>query len=331
MPPRPYAHALLVATALAAPALAQEGPAEVARRELIAQAEAAATAGDHARAVRLGERAAQLRVTPTIHYFLAREHLALDHPVEALSYAGSCARAAEADPTVRNRDTVLDACRALAAETGARVGRITVRVAGPAPAGLAVRVQGSELAATLLDVAYPVAPGLVVVEASAPGRRAYRREVQVAAGRSESVELRLEAEEVAPPAPVVVAPPRVVAPPPAAPVRDPSVGPWIVAGAGAASLVVGAVFYGLATGAQDDRTRAQRAGNEADANRFDASYVDSLVSANVAFVVGAVALAGGVTWFVLDRVSRPAPRSVALRWGVAPTARGLSVGLGGSF
>ncbi|MDB4929319.1 MAG: hypothetical protein JWM10_1803, partial [Myxococcaceae bacterium] len=282
----------------------------------------------HARAVQLGERAAQLRVTPTIHYFLAREYLALDRPVEALAYGGSCARAAEADATLRNRDSVLQACRAVVADTERRVGRVTVRVPAPVPAGLVVRVRGSDLSPALYDVAYPVGVGVVVVEASAPGRRPFRRELRVAAGRIEAVEVSLE---VAPVAAAAVAAP--VARVPVEPVdsRPRPVGPWILAGGGVAGLVLGAVFYGLATGAQHDRDVATDGMDATGAESFDRSYAGSLEAANWSYAIGAAALVGGATWFVIDRVTRRGSRPAALGLNVAPTARGLTLGLGGVF
>lgn len=304
MNPRLAPAALLIGLALTgAAASAQEGPAEVARRDLIAQAEAAAAAGDHARALQLGERAAQIRVTPTIHYFLAMQHLALDHPVEALGYSGACARAAEADPALRNRDAVLEACRAIATTTAQRVGRLTVHVAPDAPEGLAVRVQDGTLPAALYGVAYPVTPGVVVVEASAPGHLPFRREVTVAVGEAVALDLRLDPTPVvAPPPPVVappVTPPRIVAAPPRR-----SLGPWIVAGGGALAFALSGVFYGLAMSERSARDMPCASNCRAQALAHDARYADHLTATNVALGVGAAAAAGAVVWFVVDRLGR---------------------------
>lgn len=323
----------LAATGLAsAPTRAQENPAYVARLDLIAQAEAAATAGDHAQALRLAERAAALHVTPTLQYFLAREHEALDHPVEALGYSRACARSAEADLSLRNRDAVLQACRAIVASTERRVGRITVHVPSPALPGLAVRVQQVELPTTLYGVPYPVVPGAVVVEASAPGRLPFRREVQVAASETSTVDVHLDA------APVVVATPVVlpvapVARPVAAPSRGTGAGPWIVAGTGAAALVLGGVFYALASGERSDRDAACDHGIDCrpEAQTHDERYASYLTATNVALGVGAAAVAGGATWFLVSRLGRRDATRSALRWNVSPSASGLTLGLGGSF
>ena len=321
--------ALLAAIVLAgANAAAQDGPADVARRDLIAQAEVAATAGDHARAVQLGERAAQLRVTPTIQYFLAREHLALDHPVEALGYSGACARAAEADATLRNRDGVLAACRALVTATEARVGRVTVHVLPDAPAGLTVRLRGVAFPATLYDVAYPVTPGALVVEASAPGHLPFRREVTVTASQTVALDVRLDPEPIAvaptpPVAPVVaVVPPRV-----AAPLPGHSIGPWVVAGAGVTAFILGGVFYGLASTEQSARDAECPVLCQTEAEAHDERYGNHIERTNVALGVGAALAAGGAVWLLIDRLGHRETTGAAPRAFVTPT----SIGLAGRF
>lgn len=334
MRPRRASIAALVVTALAsASGWAQEAPLEVARRDLIAQAEAAAAASDHALAVRLAERAREIRVTPTLQYFLAREHLALDHPVEALDYSGSCARAAEADLALRNREAVLEACRELVAQAQPRVGRVTVRVASPCPEGLTVRVREAELSASLYDVAVPMTPGAALVEARAPGFLAFRSEVLITAGQTASVDVRLDPTPVAVPivAPIV-APPRAVQTPHVTPrPRDRSVGPWIVGGAGAAALVLGGVFFGLSAGARGDRDAACEGGCLPDALNDDRRYVNFLMATNASLLVGAVALAGGATWFLVSRATQHDAQRAGLSAGLAPTAGGLSLGLRGRF
>ncbi|MFO0604734.1 MAG: hypothetical protein U0324_16245 [Polyangiales bacterium] len=111
--------------------------ADVARRSLIDAASAAARAGDHARALELGERALALRATPSLRLFLAREHLRAGHPVEALAQAGECATRARGDATVPDRDATLARCEAVAREAERGVARLTLRVASPRPRGCA--------------------------------------------------------------------------------------------------------------------------------------------------------------------------------------------------
>ena len=186
-----------VALAWAAPASAQDG-ADAARRALIADAAAASQAGDHARAIELAARAAALRATPSLRYFLAREHLAVGHPVEALALAGECASGARADREVHNREALVARCEAVAAEAERGVARLTVQVPTPAPEGLRVTVGGSVLAPPLYAVAVPVVPGPTEVTASAPGRDPFRVTITLAAGARETLAVTL-AEPPSPP------------------------------------------------------------------------------------------------------------------------------------
>ena len=181
-----------VALAWAAPASAQDG-ADAARRALIADAAAASQAGDHARAIELAARAAALRATPSLRYFLAREHLAVGHPVEALALAGECASGARADREVHNREALVARCEAVAAEAERGVARLTVQVPTPAPEGLRVTVGGSVLAPPLYAVAVPVVPGPTEVTASAPGRDPFRVTITLAAGARETLAVTLAA------------------------------------------------------------------------------------------------------------------------------------------
>ncbi len=315
---------LVVTLAWPAAARAQDA-ADVARRQLIADAAAASGAGDHARAVALATRAAALRATPSLQYFLAREHLALGRPVEALARAGDCAAGARADRDLRNRAALIARCEAVAAEADRGVARLTVRVAPPTPEGLRVAVAGAPLAPALYDVAVPVAPGAVEVTATAVGRAAFRATLTLAAGASDALTVTLE-DAPPPPRAQTAPPPALVSPPSPPPPRPASIGagPWALAGIGALGLAVGGALGALALDAQSGRDAACAAAWRCDAGealRLDARYRDEALGANVAFGVGAAALVGAAAWWVVARVTRrPAARvafassGVALRW-----------------
>lgn len=331
-----FATTIALSTLLAtAAATAQESPADIARRELIAQAEQASTAGNHAQAVELAQRAAQIRATPSVQYFLAREQQSLGHSVEALAWAGACARAAEADTALRNRDAILQACRDIATASEARVARLTVTVPSPAPPGLTVRVGTSELAPALWGIAYPVAPGATTVDATAPGMAPFHREVTTTAGQSATVAIALVAAPAA--AVTTAAPPIAPQPlptPPSPAARGPGAGPWIVAGVGVAGLALAGVFYGMALGARADRDAACQAGVGCDpsAQSHDDAYARDLTLTNVALGVGAAAVVGGAVWYFVGRAGAPPARATAsLRWTVSPSPAGASVGLQGAF
>jgi hypothetical protein len=296
-----------VALAWAAPASAQDG-SDAARRALIVDAAAASQAGDHARAIELAARAAAIRATPSLSYFLAREHLAVGHPVEAITLAGECASGARADREVHSREALVARCEAVAAEAERGVARLTVRVPTPEPEGLGVTIAGSVLAPPQHTVAVPVVPGPTEVTASAPWRDPFR----------------------APPSPPT--PPTAEAiitaslrtPPPQLPPRTPGgAGPWVLVGVGALGLVVGGVFGTVSIDAHDSRDAACPSATRCDgdaAERLDARYRDAALGANVAFVVGGVSLAAGLTWWLVARTRshRPlaslSPAGVVLRW-----------------
>lgn len=312
----------LAALSVAGAARGQEAPGESARRELIAQAEQAAGAGDHARALDLAGRAAALRPSPSLTWLLAREHRALDHFVEALDHARACVRAAEADASLRNRDTIRHACEAIQASVEPRVGRVEVAVASARPEGLVVRLDGRELLPALYGVPVPVDPGPHVVEAAAPGHLPLRREEAVAEASSLRVEVSLEREPVpVAVAPAVVVPPVVISPAPRpAPIRT-GPGPWVVGGVGAAGLVTAAVFAGLASAEQSARDgECDRSGCTAAALPHDAAYVDYLAATNVALAAGAAVLVSGAIWYFAPRVlgrrrATPRPAVTAGRAG----------------
>lgn len=317
-----------VALAWAAPASAQDG-ADAARRALIADAAAASQAGDHARAIELAARAAALRATPSLRYFLAREHLAVGHPVEALALAGECASGARADREVHNREALVARCEAVAAEAERGVARLTVQVPTPAPEGLRVTVGGSVLAPPLYAVAVPVVPGPTEVTASAPGRDPFRATITLAAGARETLAVTL-AEPPSPPTPPTPPTPGAIVtaslptPPRPQPPRTPGgAGPWILVGVGALGVVVGGVFGAVSIDAHDSRDAACPSATRCDgdaAERLDARYRDASLGANVAFVVGGVSLAAGLTWWLVARTRsrRPlaslSPAGVVLRW-----------------
>lgn len=294
----------LALVALAGPAAAQETPEDTARRVLIAQAEESATAADHARALELARRASAIRSSPSLTCFLAREHRALDQLVEALDLARACVRSVDADPTLHNRDGVRQACEAVRASVEPRVGRLEVSVAGEAPDGLVLRLDGRVVLPALRGVAMPAMPGEHRVEAEAPGYLRATREGVVTAGDLLRVELRLEREPPPTPPPPVAVTPRVVARTPPAARRPIGPGPWIIGGAGIASLVFAGVAYDVAMSARSERDLACRAeGCGPEALPLDARYVDWLAATNVGAVAGGALLGGAVVWYLVARLT----------------------------
>lgn len=306
-------HLALALTLAASRAFAQDTPDEIARRELIAAAEQARDVGDHARSLDLATRASQLRMTPSLRQMIAYEHDALGHVIEAFDAAGRCVREAEIDPAVRNREVILTACRALVDSLRARVGRVVVRAPDPAPAGLRVTVGGVVVPPALWDVAYPVAPGDVTVDATTPDGATFHRTLPVQGGDAVDVRVTLTAP-----------PPRRVA-------RGVGAGPVVLWSVGGAALVAGGVLVAFGAVARADRdAECDALGNgrcDPVAQRHDDQYRTLTVAGGVALGVGAASLVGGILWRLLPVFARRDD----LRVVVAPSSQGVSVVVGGSL
>lgn len=344
--------ALLAFVTLLVPTITiAQSPADLAaRRELILQAQQARDSGDHARALDLATRAGQIQMTPSLRLFIAEEQNATGQLAPALGSADQCVREAERDPTIRDRATILQVCRELAASLRTRVGRVVVRVPSPAPEGLRVTVAGNELHEAFFGVPYVVTPGNVVVEASAQGRPTFRREVHVEAGSTVEVPLDLGAAEPSTsgqsplPLPITSAPGGATAPstpstPATAHAQGPGFLPFVVIGTGAAALGTSLVFFVLSNSAlgeldqfcsPPDATGIRHCDNTPEARgRLDTANTFGTVSL-VTFVSGAALVGGGVLWALLG--SRGTTHSEhGPRIGLAPTLAGFFVTLGGSL
>lgn len=331
---------------LCAPSLfAQPNADEIARRELIADAEMARDAGDHPRAVDLAARAWALRTTPSLALLLAQEHAALGHIVEAISFAEQCSRAVDADPTLHHRARLQSACGALSSSLPARLARLTVRAPTTRPPGLRITVQHNELREVLWDVAYPINPGAVVVEAQASDGSHFELSSTLVEGESRSIEVVLRG--ATPTAlrsrPDATPPPREE-PVPSIPWRErlPGRGPYILFGAGVATLGIAGLFFGLrqlSVSARDDSAAMVLTACNADptqCNYTDAVDADSRARTfnlltNAAVGIGVVTLASGVAWWLVSFLRyRPAPRP-PVTVGVWPTGGGAALSLGGAL
>lgn len=316
---------------------------DAARRALIEQAREASRAGDHARAVELATRAAGVRATPSLRYFLAREHQALGRAVEALEAAGECAARARVDATIPDQLELLARCEAIVREAEAQVARLTVRVPSPPPDGLQVHVGGAPLAVSLYGIAVPIAPGAVDITATAPGRRPYRTTRTLVARTQVEVSVELAESEppatapipasatpstppgwpepVAPPARAAVVPPR---PPAVRVTASAGAGPWIVGATGLAALATAGAVLFVANDARDARDAACPSANDCDpvtAAGHDGRYRDFTLGADVAFALGGALVAGAVVWWAVARSARPpstraslTPAGLVLRW-----------------
>ena len=339
---------LAVALTLPAFAAAQTSQDELVRQRLLEQAEQAYSRGDHATALDAARRAVEIRATPSVLLMVAQEHNALGHTLDALEAAERCIRDTRADRHVPHRRRILADATELRDSLRRRVGTIALRLPQPAPAGLRLRIQGSEVVAALWGVPYPVMPGAITVEANAD-TGTFRREVSVAAGQEAQVTVELTPSPTPPPitptdpntttgassvsgaspSPLTTTSPPPPPPPPPPPAAGPGAGPWVLVGSGGAAAGAGLALYligyDIFDGLQaipDDTTRRPE---------YDRG-VAFAVSGDVLMGVGGAAVAGGLLWYFL---ARPRAESTAarasLQWGVVPSANGLRVELQGTF
>lgn len=326
---------------------AQTSPTEVARRELLQNADAARAAGDHARALDLARRAGEIRMTPSVRLLLAQESEAMGALLEALDHASGCVREAEADATLRNRATILENCRALETALRPRLGSVVLHLDAPPP-GTVIRMAGHEIPAALFGVPVRVMPGAVVVEVAGDGVEASREEVQVTAGASVDVTPQVRALErvvahvestattqTASPPPVAASTPPVIV------VREsgPGPAPWILVGLGAAAAVTGVVLFGLSESARSEREEAcpnrRCPTNEAAARGLSAQerYEWQHNAGLPTLIAGAAVAVGGVLWYVLapSGVQSAVRTAGRFQFTAQPDINGLSFGLRGEL
>jgi hypothetical protein len=201
------------------------------------------------------------------------------------------------------------------------------------------------MSSAALGTPLPIDPGKHRVLATAPGKKAWSKEIDVPAERTEiPVSIpALEADELpvipplTPPAPVPVAPPVLVplapvpVPPPSPPPRNDAV---VLMGAGfgvaGAGILVGAIA-GVVALAQAGTIKNQCSAT----GQCQSSEQDSINGAttlanvsNVGFGIGAAGLVVGIVGLVL-RPRDPAPRTGHVR--LSPFVGPGTAGLGGTF
>lgn len=282
-------------------------------------------AGEHARALALATQALSARESGTLHGVIARELAELGRDAEALAHAEACVRDAPAQRPSRDRDAILVHCVAQVTALTARVGTLAVRVS-PSPPGVRIEVAGRVTEAAESSVR--VGPGRVAVVASAPGFVTYRQEIEVVGGASVTLPVTLEAlPHEAPPLRTEAArrppPPEPPGPPPTPTTRRHPLG-YILAGVGAASLIVGGVSWAVGGEICSGSSNAS-SGGCALRQEEDRSTVRALDTATtVALVSGVSLLAIGATLFFTLRTTDARAPTPRLSVSVGPGSAGLS-------
>lgn len=323
--------------ALAASSAAQAPPEDAAKsaaRGLAQTGKQRLEAGKYAEAIEAFRDAEKYFSAPTIKRMRAFSHEKLGQLLEARDlYTQIAAEQFAADAPSEFWGAKEDAKKSLQSlET--RIPRVEVTVAH-APSGTRVTLDGKVLDATTLAQPLRLDPGKYTIVIEPPGKASVTRNLDLKEGATEKVEVDLAP---APPPPLVpvtstapsaaTAPPPVALPPPTSspqgpgtPSRSVPVTTYIAYGAGAASLITGAVLGGLALSKKSDFDNNPR---------FDVAHEGSslAVAADVAFgfaLIGAVA--GTVAWLRPPLEDKPAKAARSVF--VAPTVGGLTVG--GSF
>jgi hypothetical protein len=321
----------LLVDASAASAQPRDASLAATRRDLIDQARAARTAGDHARALDLAQRAGQIEMSLSLRRFLSEEQESLGRVADAMNNAETCVREGG---SARDNAPHVDACRAITGRLQARVGRVTVTAPTPAPAGLRVRVAGNEVPSVVWGVPLLVTPGPVTIDAEAPMFRPFHRDVTVGVERIEPVAITLEAlppTPIAAPSPAVAVAP-VAAPAPApvinvAPVQLPSAagagaGPFVLMGVGALGLGGALAFLAVAAGDSGEPCA------DAPSTLCESASAGTFRTLGwVSLGVGVSAAIGGVVWFFLGRSSGAPPPRATLTGAPLPGGATLGVRL----
>lgn len=215
-----------------------------------------------------------------------------------------------------------------ASEVAPKVPKLTLQVEGEAP-GLQLLRNGEPVARETWGMSVPVDPGLHVYEASAPGKKTFRIEVEVKPGE-EARTIVIKLIDGAP-QPTTSASAPTSAPPSTAP--GPRKGPggqkiagWVLGGAGLLTVGVGSFLAFSARNKSNDADALCRPEDRTRCTPQGASAGnDARSSANLATVVvsiGGGLLAGGVLLLLLPS-SDPAP-SARLSPAVGPNLAGLS-------
>lgn len=338
----------LAMISLAAPGAAQAPPDAAAKNAAKGLAETGKKRfadGDYAGAIEALRDAEKYFRAPTITRLRALSHEKLNQLLEAREiYTQLAGEQLAADAPSEFWKAQTEAKKSLES-LEKRIPKVEVMIAH-APAGTRVTLDGKVLDAAVLAQPIRLNPGKYTIVIEPPGMEKVTRTLDLKEGSTEKVDV-----DLAPPAVVVVvptaqpttsttaipsAPPSVAAVPTgvtsASAVTSSSAAPrlgsmpvagYVAYGAGAASLIVGAVFGGLAIASKSefDKHPSNQTADEGERN---------ILVADVAFVVAvASAFAGTTAWTLFPSADKPTRVKVTRKLLVTPTVGGVIIG--GSF
>jgi hypothetical protein len=243
--------------------------------------------------------------SPNAHLYAARCLVGLKQLPEAYEELSATIReATERALTEQRYAATRDAAATERTALASKIGLVVIAVTDR-PAGIVVTIGGRVVPADHLGEAFPVAPGPVLVEATAPGRVAFQRRLAIGAGASEVLAIAL-----------VTATAVAKAPPPITThekigggVRT---GGFVVAGVGVAGLATFAIT-GLLANSKYSSVSAACGGTHctdpAYQSQIDAGKTLDTV-ANIGLGVGLAGLVGGTLMIVFGG-AKEAPVAVA--------------------
>jgi len=335
-----FAIALWMAV-LASRAASGQTSADETRRELLRQAQEASDAGDPAGALSLSERAGEIRMHPSLRYFIAEQQKKLGEVANSLNSAKLCVLEATQAKQLKNRAEILRRCNRFLAEPQKSVARVVISFAHPVPPQTEVRV-GEELVPDLMyGRPFFLNAGQARIRAQAPGYVPFNRELTLLAGEEVAVSVSLteiprKPEVVAPlaePTPKQLPPSELVVGSTMPKPSGGSTGPYVLLGAGAASLGASVLFLTLRN-SQMHKLEAQCAGSICPdipaVHSLQASASHYNLWTNVTLVVGSAAVAGGALWLILEKTgSSSMPTRAKLQ--ITPTRAGAQLAIAGAF
>ncbi len=262
-----------------------------------------------------------MKMTPQVRFHLALCDENLGHLVSAIN--GFELAAEEAKKAGKSAADVAENAAPRAEALRKRVPALKLH-----PTGRILRsrilLDGSPVAAALLDTEIPVDPGKHVIEVDTAGKPGFRHELTLAERETQTLDVEVDDKDE--PAPVPSAPPAAPADPP----RRSRLPVYVAGGVGVASLVGAGVFLGLRQSAiAEVRSHCKNGDSGCDPNDY-ATSLNGERYGTVSSVLFGVGLAGvataGVLFFVLPSAPKAAlaePKATALRF--EPTVGGARV------
>lgn len=295
--------------------------------------------GNFAGALGKFEEVAQLKRTPQVLFHIALCQEKLGKLVAAVGGYRLVALEGGDDP---KNAQVVQAAREALAGLEKKVPSLTIK-RGKGADLAKILLDGVELGATTLDKPQQVDPGAHSLEATHPNKQPFKEVVKIGEGESKTIEVTLKDKPAAKEPPPDEPPPGETPPGPVKPPGDTvpkesSVVPYVVLGAGAASLVASGVFFYLRSSAISDLDGKCRGNLCPDSIKSTSdSGKSSTLLGNITLGLGVVGVGVGTVLLLTSGSSKEKstavlrPRSRSLDVVIHPGPQGGGASLVGTF